>query len=731
MQVRINTLGVRPQSIDSFHTGSSSPLRRALSLLLPFAAMAIAGMACPAPLSAQNWTLHGPQSRHSHSAVFDPVTQKMILFGGQASIVNTDLNDVWLGQTAASQNDSFTQLLPSGTPPPARFGQVATYDSASNAMTIFAGAEGNPAPCGNDVWILQAANGQQGTPQWVQITPAAPAPAPRVYSSGAYDPDTNTLIIFGGNNCSTGYFNDVWVLSNANGQGGTAVWKQMNPSGTPPAARQSASAVYDSSDNILTIYAGDSGGTTGMSDVWVLSNANGNAGPPAWTQLFPSGTAPKARTGQTATYNPGNNRMTIFGGQSGTVSLSDSWVLSAANGQGSSAWLSIPTQGTAPSLAYHSAVYDSVANNMYVFGGSSSASKLQINDHAFTLTEADGLGTGKWFLGGPPVRYGQSTFYDSGSDSLFVFGGQHAATNLNFNDFWQASDVIASSNLQWTSIASNGSHPAARFGHTGLYDSGSNRFMLFGGATGFPAPCANDYHVLSTANNQGVKPNWKTIVPSGAIPAARLHQASVYVSGSNQIVIFGGNNCSTTYFNDVWILSDANDVAGTPSWAQLAIGGPGPAARQSASAVYDATTNSLIVYGGDAGGTPFNDLWILSNADGAGGASAWTQLTPANSGPGARSGHTATYDSVNNIMTVYAGYNGGVILSDAWTLSNANGTGGQALWTQLPANQPRRFHSSNYDAASNTMITFGGSTGTQPLNPVADIYTLSGANGLP
>jgi hypothetical protein len=180
----------------------------------------------------------------------------------------------------------------------------------------------------------------------------------------------------------------------------------------------------------------------------------------------------------------------------------------------------------------------------------------------------------------------------------------------------------------------------------------------------------------------------------------------------------------------VWILSNANNTA-KPSWSELTTTGTTPAARQSASAVYDPTTNALIVYGGDAGGTPDGDVWILSHADGSGGSSEWTELTPANSGPVARSGHTATYDSVHNIMTIYGGFSGTAVLEDAWALSNANGTGGKAEWTQLATNQPRRFHTSDYDASTNELITFGGQTNVQPLDPVSDIYTLTEANGQP
>jgi len=677
-------------------------------------------------LNAQVWTEAGPSSRHSHSAVFDPVSGQMIIFGGQETTTSQDLNDVWLGITATNQNDQFAQLSPNGTLPSGRYGHVATYDSSTNRMTVFGGATGLPAPCANDVWILDGANGKNGTPAWLPESPTGTAPTARAYSGGSYDSTSNELIIFGGNNCAKGYFNDVWVMTNANGEGGTPAWHQLSTSGTPPAARESASVVYDTTNNVLTVYAGDAGSIP-FSDVWTLSHANGSGGTPTWTHLLPTGTAPRARTGQSTVYDSANNRMIVFGGNYRTVTLTDTWVLTSANGLGNPSWIQITPTGTAPSLAYHSAVFNASLDYMYVFAGSSSANKLTTNSHAFTLTNANGLKTGpKWVLGGPAVRYSQSAFYDSQTNAFFVWGGQHSKSNLNFGDYWEASSVIGSSNLKWTVITAK-SGPSARYGQTGVYDPNSNRLMIFGGSNG---TCQNDYHVLQHANVTGGTPTWSTIATAGTAPSQRTLQASAYDPTSDTIMIFGGWNCSSGYFNDVWILTNANDVSAQPTWTQLSPAGTPPSVRESSTAVYDPTSNSLIIHGGDEGGTPFSDMWVLSNANGTGGPSAWTQLQPSNQGPGVRSGHTATYDAANNIMTLYGGFNGSSILGDVWMLSGANGRTGSATWTQGVSGEPRRFHSSAYDPVSNEMISFGGATSIVPLTPISDLDTMTDANGL-
>ena len=600
-------------------------------------------------------------------------------------------------------------------------------------MTVFGGGTGLPGPCVNDVWILDGANGQSGSSAWLSIAPSGTPPAARLHHTGAYDPNTNALIVFGGNNCATGYFNDVWILSNANGESGTPAWTKLAPSGAPPAARESASAIYDSVNNVLTVYGGDAG-SANFGDVWILSNANGSGGTPVWTQLSPTGTAPATRSGHSATYDATHNRMTVFGGFHLTKALSDSFVLSFANGIGGTpAWTQIVTKGTAPAVGFHSAVYDSSVNDMYVFAGSSSEAKLAGDDHAFTLSSANGTGTSSWTRGGPPARYSQAMFYDSVSNSVFVMDGQHAQTNTNIDDYWQNTGVNDSTNINWIPINVQGTHPKARWGHTLAYDGVHNRAMVFGGATGFPAPCVNEYWIMTTANNTGSKPAWVAQTPTGTLPPVRTRHSAVYDPATNKLIVFGGFNCTSTYYNDVWVLSNANGVTGTPAWAKLSPTGTLPSARQSTSAIYNSSTNTLTIYGGDAGSAPFGDIWILFHANGTGGTPQWKQANPAGGGPSARSGHTAIYDVINNLMTIYGGYDGTHLLNDAWVLSDANGNGVLPKWTEiapLTTGPGRRFSSATYDSVHNQMNIFGG-VFTLPSLPDDHLFSLSDANGQP
>jgi hypothetical protein len=116
-----------------------------------------------------------------------------------------------------------------------------------------------------------------------------------------------------------------------------------------------------------------------------------------------------------------------------------------------------------------------------------------------------------------------------------------------------------------------------------------------------------------------------------------------------------------------------------------------------------------------------------------GGAPSWSQITPTNSGPVARTSHTAVYDPVSNNMTIYGGYTGSALLSDAWVLSNANGQGGNSTWTEInptTAGTARRFHTAIYDPVHNQMNIFGGVSELSPFNTDDHAFSLTNANGV-
>src|SRR5207245_9458121 len=106
--------------------------------------------------------------------------------------------------------------------------------------------------------------------------------------------------------------------------------------------------------------------------------------------------------------------------------------------------------------------------------------------------------------------------------------------------------------------------------------------------------------VLTNANGSGGPPAWTPLTPVGLSPSPRRSGATVYDAANNRLITFGGNEpCSKT--NDVWVLSNANGLGGTPAWPQLTFrAGPPPAPPGEIGSARDAdgATTRLAVFGG-------------------------------------------------------------------------------------------------------------------------------------
>ncbi len=339
---------------------------------------------------------------------------------------------------------SWTQLNPSGQIPPGLGGHAAAYDAVNNRLMTFGGR-----PLGgdltNNVWVLTNANGSGGAPVWTQLAPSGALPPPKTDASAVFDQSSNRLIVFAGyTTTSVVDMNDVWVLTNANGLGGTPQWIQLNPPGDLPQARRAHGAVYDAATNRMIIFGGGFGTFASMlNDTWVLSNANGIGGAPQWTQITPvAGQLPPTRCCGAMGYDPATNRLIVFGGNQGIGKLNDTWVLSNANGQGGAAqWNQLPTTGNVPMWYDEPAAYNPATNQLVatlgVTGGPDSG---LATTSTWLLSNANGNGIPTWTqvstTGGlPPKRDGLAGMraFDANTNRLIVFGG---TDSTSLNDVW-------------------------------------------------------------------------------------------------------------------------------------------------------------------------------------------------------------------------------------------------------------------------------------------------------
>ena len=160
----------------------------------------------PSPLNPSVWTditpaIPGPLVRSGHSMVYDPIVQRVIVFGGR---------DIYLGGSP-SYSDTW-ELSLAGTPawspitaaggPTARFGHSAVMNGTR--MMVFGGFPGSPS-----AEMRQLNLG--GSSTWSPVTLGTPAPAGRLGHTAVFKASNSTMTLFGGGTApSTPAFADVW-----------------------------------------------------------------------------------------------------------------------------------------------------------------------------------------------------------------------------------------------------------------------------------------------------------------------------------------------------------------------------------------------------------------------------------------------------------------------------------------------------------------------------------------
>jgi hypothetical protein len=241
-----------------------------------------------------------PSGRSAHASVFDPVGNRMIVFGGDDG---TYRNDTW--ELSFGDGPAWRQLLPTG-PMSSRRGHSAIFDPVRGQVVVFGGFDGTRL---NDVWTLSLAE-----MMWTELMPSGTKPAGRQAHGAAYDPAGDRMLIFGGSGPE--YFNDVWALA----LGEEPAWTQITPAGEAPTPRRAHQVAYNAAQRSLLVFGGiDATGYIGD------FHALGLKGTPAWKELLLPIT-PARRGFGAAVHDPSGGGFVMFGGVSLTVPyFSDTW----------------------------------------------------------------------------------------------------------------------------------------------------------------------------------------------------------------------------------------------------------------------------------------------------------------------------------------------------------------------------------------------------------------------
>ncbi len=334
--------------------------------------------------------------------------------------------------------------------------------------------------------------------------------------ASGYQPSASRSTCVDVDECATNNGGCAGTCSNTVGSftcsAGTLRWVQVASTG--PSARYGHAMVYDSFRQRTVLFGGNSG-SGDLGDTWEW---NGRS----WTQVATTG--PLARRLVAMAYDSVRQRTVLFGGLASNTPMADTWEW---NGSG---WTQRAPAAAPAGRNGHSMAYDSLRQRSVLFGGF---------DGTFfspATWEWDGSGWTSRDANGPPGRTGLAMAYDSARQQSVLFGGNNESTYFQDTWTWNGS--------AWTRAALGG--VPGRLGHAMVYDSVRRRVILFAGYNG----TVNYSDTLEWNGNE-----WTTLAVAG--PSARLRCAMVYDSQRQRMVLFGGDTSPTSTIapaNDTWEL---------------------------------------------------------------------------------------------------------------------------------------------------------------------------------
>ncbi|HEV2429504.1 MAG TPA: PKD domain-containing protein, partial [Thermoplasmata archaeon] len=329
---------------------------------------------------------------------------------------------------------------------------------------------------------------------------------------------------------------------------------------------------------------------------------------PHWTSLGPI-PSPPPRIDAAFASDPSTGVAALFGGYRNatpcglfsTCPLGDTWVLVG------STWTNVTpasiTPTNSPSARWGASfAFDPRISEFVLFGGVSAVPN-GANQPAHNDTWLFSPSLDRWARictacpGGnhtPSGRWDSGTTYDPSNDDVLLFGGANATTGIGgpiveLNDSWWFNGSA------WNPLVSSRAPPSARDSPSLAWDGALREPLLFGGI-----PATADTWALTGAG-------WTSLSPSNA-PSARGGALTATDPINGSVVLFGGcltNPCSSGSINETWSYLGSDWVQLVPDPSQA------PDARDHAGLVPRSVDGPLVLFGGDPGGTPSNDSWLL------------------------------------------------------------------------------------------------------------------------
>jgi len=307
-----------------------TPIRKIVMLTLPW--LLAAGLSVSASAGDLTWTqlfpATSPSPRSIAAMAYDPVSQKIVLFGGYDG--TQYLNDTW-----TFDGSNWTEIS-AATAPPARTNASMAFDRDGAKLVMFGGYDGHNYL--GDTWLWNGA-----TSTWTQATNAS-GPTPVTGPMLFLDPIAHRVDNYGG------YDGFLYQLTTYQWTGNT--WQKLNTP-TEPSARSVAATAADYAGGNIVLF--DGLGSVNPYNTWTW---DGNS----WTQQFPA-IQPESLYSAGAAYDPALKGVVVFGGGNGGLDVNDTWEWKDGE------WSQLVPAQSPPAREAHGMANFRVSGHIVVFGG--------------------------------------------------------------------------------------------------------------------------------------------------------------------------------------------------------------------------------------------------------------------------------------------------------------------------------------------------------------------------
>jgi hypothetical protein len=308
-------------------------IRMFLTILATVAAAVMATPTCTSAAPTVNWTQSSPSTlptaRSYAAAAYDPVSKKIVVFGGFGP--QGYLNETWTfdGTNWAKVNTA--------TAPPVRTSASMAYDKVSRKIVLFGGYNGQNYLA--DTWTWDGS-----TSTWTNANPVH-APVAVTGPMMFTDPANGHADVYGG-------FDGQFYQATTYQWTGTD-WNNLNPK-TVPYARSIAVTATNGATKTAVVF--DGLGDLNPYNTWTWDGTN-------WTMQSPK-TQPPSRYGAPGAYDPALRAVITFAGGEGGIDIDDTWAWTTANN-----WVQLTPAQSPVAREGHNMVWDPVIGHVVVIGG--------------------------------------------------------------------------------------------------------------------------------------------------------------------------------------------------------------------------------------------------------------------------------------------------------------------------------------------------------------------------